>query len=138
MKPLLYAFLFLLPYGSLCEPVWAETKPLATSPLVPGCGKDNELCMELVQPKPDTAPSLQMLIAGEEAPNPLVCLATMEAAMKAMEPFNPMLSYLRGAVDALESTNALRTNLPEIQAYRKRTNNAQQQWDAAKACWRKP
>lgn len=24
MKPMLCAFLFLLPYGSLCEPVWAE------------------------------------------------------------------------------------------------------------------
>lgn len=80
---------------------------MATSPLVPGCGKDNELCFELVQPKPDP------------------CLATMEAAMKAMEPF---------------ITGTRHINLPmseqDKDAYFRDRLKGYAQWDAAKTCWK--
>jgi hypothetical protein len=118
MKQLLCAFLLVLLCVALGEPAWAEVDPNN------GCTvtqvKPNQIMWSDCPPLLPAKPSLKVLMAGEEAPNPLVCLATMEQAMRAMEPWIRLGKTLE---------------YKEVDKY----VAAWDQWKAAKGeCWRKP
>ena len=69
------------------------------------------------------------------------CLATMEAAMRAMDPWvakladGSMVAYEHGRVDGITATDQ-RDMKRLVARFIVATSALHEQWDAAKACWR--
>lgn len=121
MKPLLCAFLWLLPFCSLCDPVWAsEMKPCTKNMTVlppEGC--------EVTGTWSHRGGTLLEYNTWLDHRN-ASCLAQMEAAMRAMEPF-------------LSNGIAVKADDPE---YAKKVTSQSPvfvQWlNAKRACWGQP
>lgn len=138
MKPLLCAFLWLLPFGSLCEPVWAE--PFNPETFVPVCWEQAPgskywhpcVVQVFIDKGYIEQRHLAWMDAAQDAAMNNSCLATMDAAMRAMEPFLlPPGSTVTMTKDGYSVETWYRKHPL------KKLFEAHEQWDRAKrACWK--
>ena len=130
VRRILCAFLFLLPSGSMCEPVWATT-PKQIDP--------NNGCT-ITHVKPNE-------VLWNDCPNipPVTeasCLATMREAMMLMDMVRPMYAYTRGLNEGMLASAEIIGGSPSekvragITQFEKTLQPVMEQWNAAKACWK--
>ena len=128
VRRVMCAFLWLLPFGVLCEPVWA------------GVDKNNGCTITHVKPNE---------VLWNDCPNippqtDAFCLATMREAMMLMDMVRPMYAYTRGLNEGLLAIAETRGGSPSekvragITQFEKTLQPVMEQWNAARACWSKP